>query len=118
MRDAQSLLDQLLAFGGDSLTLDGARQALGLATGEAVLSLTDRLLAHDVGGALALLHALFDQGVDPRQFLLDVLEYLRQLLLAAAGESGTQAQLPSEVVQRLRAQAGQLRPAVLVEVIK
>ncbi|HBY93514.1 MAG TPA: DNA polymerase III subunit gamma/tau [Chloroflexi bacterium] len=118
MRDAQSLLDQLLAYGGDHLTLDHAREALGFATNEAVIALVHHLLAQDVAGGLALVNALLDQGVDPRQFLVEVLEYLRQLLLVVAGGGRTQMGLPEELVAHLRVQAQSMKPAVLVEIIK
>ena len=47
MRDAQSLLDQLLAFGGDRLTADQVHHLLGTAGDERILALADAVLARD-----------------------------------------------------------------------
>src|SRR6184192_2665914 len=55
MRDAQSLLDQLLAFGGERLTTDQVHKLLGTAHDERVLALASAVLQHDPKQALALL---------------------------------------------------------------
>src|SRR5207245_6204357 len=47
MRDAQSLLDQLLAFGGERLTTDQVHQLLGTAHDERILDLASAVLNHD-----------------------------------------------------------------------
>ncbi len=118
MRDALSLLDQLLAHGGTQLTVARARAALGLAATEAVQGLVDYLLAQDVGGALQLVSRLLDQGTDPRQFLMDVLEQLRALLLTLAGGGRQLLNLPEEALARLREQRKFVEPAALVEIIR
>jgi DNA polymerase-3 subunit gamma/tau len=118
MRDALSLLDQLLAHGGSHLTLAQARAALGLATAESVQALVDYLLAHDVGSALRLVNRLLDQGTEPRQFLVDVLDHLRALLLTLAGGGRQLLNLPDDAVARLRAQMKHVTPPALVEMIR
>src|SRR5437879_4201836 len=55
MRDAQSLLDQLLAFGSDRLTAEQVHGLLGTAQDDQVLALAAAVLDHDPGRALALL---------------------------------------------------------------
>src|SRR5207237_3803631 len=55
MRDAQSLLDQLLAFGGDRLTVDQVHQLLGTAGDDRVAALAEAVLAPDPKRALDLL---------------------------------------------------------------
>src|SRR5262249_41549212 len=54
MRDAQSLLDQLLAFGGDRLTADQVHQLLGTAHDDRVVSLASAVIDRDLKQALAL----------------------------------------------------------------
>src|SRR5207253_6814446 len=54
MRDAQSLLDQLLAFGGERLTAEQVHALLGTAQDEHVLALAAAVLDHDPGRALEL----------------------------------------------------------------
>lgn len=118
MRDALSLLDQLLAYGGNDLTMSHARAALGLASAESVQGLVDHLLAHDTANALKLVGHLLDQGTDPRQFLVDVLDYLRSLLLTMAGGGQRLIDLPDEQFARLRQQMRYVNPPTLMEVIR
>src|SRR6516164_1414805 len=54
MRDAQSLLDQLLSFGGDKLNADEVHRLLGTASDERVLALAAAVLEHDAKRALDL----------------------------------------------------------------
>ncbi|MCB0078298.1 MAG: DNA polymerase III subunit gamma/tau [Anaerolineales bacterium] len=118
MRDAQSLLDQLMAHGGDRLTVADARAALGLASLEAVQQLVALILAQDIGAALLLVNDLLDQGTDPRQFLADLLDHLRALLLTLAGNSSQLHDLPEEAIRQLEAQRGQIKPRALIEIIR
>src|SRR5205814_5700635 len=62
MRDAQSLLDQLLAFGGERLTSEQVHRLLGTAAEDQVAALAAAVLAKDVPQALALLGAGLDGG--------------------------------------------------------
>jgi DNA polymerase-3 subunit gamma/tau len=118
MRDALSLLDQLMSYGGDHLTMNHARAALGLASAESVQGLVDHLLAHDTANALKLVGHLLDQGTDPRQFLVDVLDYLRSLLLTMAGGGQRLIDIPDEQFARLRQQMRYVTPPTLMEVIR
>ena len=51
MRDAQSLLDRLLAFGGERLTADQVREMLGMAGDDRVVALAEAVVAKDAGQA-------------------------------------------------------------------
>ena len=62
MRDAESLLDQLLAFGGDRLTADQVRQLLGMAGDDRVLALAEAVVARDAGKALAVFDETAQDG--------------------------------------------------------
>jgi DNA polymerase-3 subunit gamma/tau len=82
MRDAQSLLDQLLAFGGDRLTVDNVHQLLGTANEDRVMALAGAVLAKDASRALDLLGQAADRGVQLGELLDQLLEYWRDLLIA------------------------------------
>ncbi|MGB0385493.1 MAG: DNA polymerase III subunit gamma/tau [Ardenticatenaceae bacterium] len=118
MRDALSLLDQLLAYGGTHLTLAQARAALGLASTEAVQGLIDYILAQDTGTALQLVNQLLDQGTDPRQFLVDLLEHLRALLLVLAGSGPQLLNLPETTMAHLRTQKNYIKAGPLIRIIR
>jgi DNA polymerase-3 subunit gamma/tau len=85
MRDSQSLLEQLLALGGEKITAADVHALLGTA-GEARLSqLAGHLVERNAGGAIAELSAAVAEGVDVGQLLDQLLGYFRDLMAAAVG---------------------------------
>ncbi len=86
MRDAISLLDQL-ASTGEKITLVEAQNVLGTATSQAVVELTEAILAENAAAGLDCIHHALDGGTDPRQFARQVVEYLRSLMLVRLGNA-------------------------------
>jgi DNA polymerase-3 subunit gamma/tau len=86
MRDAESLLDQVLAFAGDHLTADAVREAVGLADEEAIAALTDALVAGDAPAALDAIESLADLGRDMAQVAAQTAAEARARLLRAAAD--------------------------------
>jgi DNA polymerase-3 subunit gamma/tau len=86
MRDAESLLDQVLAYAGDQITPAAVRQAVGLADDEAIAGLLAAYLAGDAGAALDQIEALADGGRDMAQVALQAEAEARRLLLASASD--------------------------------
>ncbi len=96
MRDAQSLLEQLLSFGGTRLTSELVHQALGIAPDDRVLDLIDALADHDAAPALGLLDESVGSGIQPVDLLNGALEFLRDVMVVAAGaEIDTLAAAPA-----------------------
>ena len=88
LRDAESLLDQLVVGPDDVITAERTQMVLGTASNEAVTQLTDAWLNRDGAGGLALIHQALASGTDARQFCRQMVAYLRELLLLqAAGET-------------------------------
>ncbi len=81
MRDAQSLLDQLLAFGGSRLTPDQVHALLGTASAERVAALASAILAHNARQALELLAPAADSSLQLAELLDQLIEYWRDLLV-------------------------------------
>ncbi len=105
LRDAQSLLEQILAVGGP-VDAAAVRQVLGAADHGLVLAVTDAILAGDPGACIRRLGELHAHGYDPQRFCRDLLEHFRHLaVLAATGERALVADLPEAEVQALTAQA-------------
>jgi DNA polymerase-3 subunit gamma/tau len=84
MRDAQSLLDQLLAFGGERLTVDHVHHLLGTASDERVAALASAALERDAGKALALLGQACDEGMQLGELLDQLIAYWRDLMVVQA----------------------------------
>jgi DNA polymerase-3 subunit gamma/tau len=85
MRDALSILDQLMAYGGESVALEQVRGLLGATESQEVATLIAALIAGDLSGALRAVAGVAEQGADLRQFARDLVERLRALMLLKAG---------------------------------
>jgi DNA polymerase-3 subunit gamma/tau len=82
MRDAESMLDQLISGGQERLTADGVRELLGLADAESVHGFIAALARADALAGMTTLDELEDRGRDIRAFLDQVLEAIRAGLVA------------------------------------
>ena len=94
MRDAESMLDQLLASGGDRLTEDTVRDLLGLAGADTVEAFVAALVGADVASGVRILDELEDRGRDLRAFLDQVVDTVRGGLVGSGPGSavaGSQA---------------------------
>jgi DNA polymerase-3 subunit gamma/tau len=81
MRDAQSLLDQVLAFGGERLTTQQIHQLLGTAHDDRILDLASAVLKRDTKQALGLLGQAADEGLQLGELLDQLMEYWRDLMV-------------------------------------
>src|SRR6185503_8910507 len=77
MRDAESMLDQLLSSSADGLDEARVRDLLGLADAETVTAFVDALVASDALAGIRLLDGLEERGRDLRGFLDQVIEAIR-----------------------------------------
>jgi DNA polymerase-3 subunit gamma/tau len=85
LRDAESLLDRLLASGSPRLTVEVVQGSLGTASDERLLAILEALADHDAAEALRLLDQAADQGVQPSEILGGLLDFLRDALVLALG---------------------------------
>jgi DNA polymerase-3 subunit gamma/tau len=107
LRDAQSLLEQVLAAGEGTPDEATARALLGAADRALVVTVVDAVLAGDAGACLRQLARLHEHGYDAQRFCRDLLEHLRHLaVLAATGDASLVAELPDAERAALQAQAG------------
>jgi DNA polymerase III subunit gamma/tau len=104
MRDALSVLDQLMAYGGGRVTLAQVRGLLGATESQEVTALLDALLAANVTTALTVVAQVAGQGADLRQFARDVVERLRALMLLKAGASASLLDAGEDELATLRRQ--------------
>lgn len=117
IRDAESLLDQLVSGPNDVITAERAQLVLGTASNAAVIALTDAWLNGDGGQGLNRIHEALAAGADARQFSRQMVTYLRQLLLLqAAGQElpfdGTPEQKQQMLAQAKRAPRRRLIAAI------
>ncbi len=83
MRDALSLLDQVIAYGGKAINHTDLELLLGAVPQELVKELMRAIMDQDSPAALTSLAKLLDRGHDLRAFCAEVVEHIRNLLVAA-----------------------------------
>jgi len=117
VRDSLSVLDQLIAGSGDEgLTYEGAAALLGFTPGELLDATIDGLAAGDGGGVFRQIDKVIETGHDPRRFVEDLLERLRDLIVVAAvpdGASSILRGIPEDQLERIRQQSAAFGPGAL-----
>ena len=120
VRDSLSVLDQLMAGSTEEgLTYAGAAALLGFTEGELLDATIGALAARDGAGVFRQVDRTIETGQDPRRFVEDLLERLRDLIVVAAvGASGGDVSalfrgLPSDQIERMRQQAAAFGPGEL-----
>ncbi|XQE87260.1 DNA polymerase III subunit gamma and tau [Streptomyces microflavus] len=109
VRDSMSVMDQLLAGAADDgVTYAMATSLLGYTDSSLLDSVIDAFAAGDGAAAFEVVDRVIEGGNDPRRFVADLLERLRDLVILAAvpdaGEKGL-IDAPADVVERMQAQA-------------
>jgi DNA polymerase-3 subunit gamma/tau len=118
VRDAQSVLGQLLAGAGkDGVTYEIAVQLLGYTDGALLDDAIDALAARDGATLFTTIDRVIESGHDPRRFATDLLERLRDLMIVdALGETNPAAilrEIPDDQLERMRTQAKHIGSAGL-----
>jgi DNA polymerase III subunit gamma/tau len=114
VRDALSILDRAIAFGGSKVEADAVRGLLGLADRTRIFDLMETVLNGDAGGALTQLDALNRDGAEPGQVIADLADAVHAVtLVKAAGEaSADPAASESERTRAAELAAGLPMPAL------
>lgn len=109
VRDSMSVMDQLLAGAGEEgVTYAMATSLLGYTDGALLDSVVEAFAAGDGAAAFEVVNRVIEGGHDPRRFVADLLERLRDLVILAtvpdAAEKGL-VDAPADVVERMQEQA-------------
>lgn len=87
MRDALSLLDQLVSYNSENLTYEEALEILGIANTDLIFSLVDNIKNRKVEEALLSINNIIQEGKDIVQFIKDLIQHYRNLLIAKTSNS-------------------------------
>ncbi|NBQ35979.1 MAG: AAA family ATPase, partial [Actinobacteria bacterium] len=118
VRDALSILGQLLAGAGDDgVTYQIAVALLGYTDGALIDEAVDAIAARDGGSLFNTVDRVVESGQDPKRFASDLLERLRDLIIVGAVDDNNSQvlnQLPVDQLDRIRAQAKLIGVANLI----
>ncbi len=117
MRDAQSMLDQLVAFCGERIQEADVMDIFGFTRGETVANLAMAVLRQDTVGALQELHAQMDAGKDLTRLLADLIQHFRTLLVHQVDAAAVEEDLSPEMVAMMREQAAMVQPEPVLRIM-
>ncbi|XSG75204.1 DNA polymerase III subunit gamma/tau [Herpetosiphon llansteffanensis] len=118
MRDAMSILDQLMGYGEPQIPLSRVQSLLGATASREVETLVTAFAGEDVAAALSVINTIADQGADLRQFTRDVVSYLRGLMLLKSGGSADLLDVGHDVLATMQSHAQQLALASILAWLK
>lgn len=119
MRDSQSFLDKLISFGHKELTLDSLQEIQGAHSFEEIAGYTDLLVGKRAGDALLSLDRVLERGGDLGEFVNQLIEHLRMMMiLQVGGEETPLLDATVEELERLRQQARPLSVDSLLYMIR
>ncbi|MBU1148418.1 MAG: DNA polymerase III subunit gamma/tau [Candidatus Omnitrophica bacterium] len=109
MRDAESVLDQAASFSKGKVSLKDIVESLGMIEEELLFRCADLIIKKDTKAAIHLVAEVLNSGKDPKQFLLEMLEHFRNIMIAKSGAvSEDIIDLPKEAIERVKNQSGLL----------
>lgn len=118
MRDAESMLDQLVAFCGETIDENDVLSVFGFTAQQTIVSLCGALITADAPGALAIVHTQAEEGRDLSRLMTELINHLRNLLVAQADPGGLAGELTEDAVAVLMEQASMVRMEKVLELIE
>ena len=117
LRDAESMLDQLVAFCGEKITESDVLNVFGFTSEQTVSDLTGRILRGETPEAIDLLHEQCEAGKDMMRLMADLIAYLRDLLVFKAKPDALNEDVDPDVQKSLAAHAELISTDRLLELI-
>ena len=117
LRDAESMLDQLVAFCGEKITQSDVLNVFGFTSEQTVGDLTGRILRGETPEAIDLLHKQCEAGKDMMRLMADLIAYLRDLLVFKAKPDALKEDVDPDIQKSLAAHAELITTDRLLELI-
>ncbi len=106
LRDAETLLDQIVSVSGGKTALKDVVALLGLVEQDALFNITEAIIKKDPRAALKILNTIIDEGKDTAVFLSNLIEHMRNLMVAKITKADASlVDLPEDVCKQLLAQS-------------
>jgi len=117
LRDAESMLDQLVAFCGEKITEADVLNVFGFTSQQTVASFTEKILRGATADAVQLLHEQSEVGKDMMKLMSDLIAYLRDLLVFKVKPDALSEDVDLDEQKALAAQAQLIETDRLLELI-
>jgi DNA polymerase-3 subunit gamma/tau len=117
MRDAESMLDQLVAFCGENITEADVLNVFGFTSEQVVADFTEKILRAATAGAVQLLHDQCEAGKDMMRLMSDLISYLRDLLVFKVKPDALDEDVDLDLRKSLATQAEIVETDRLLELI-
>ncbi len=118
MRDAESILDQIIAYSGTTINAEQTAELLGIIGQDLFFQVTDLIQNKDVQGGIDLVQHIFSEGYDFNEFLIGLSEHLRNFMVVKATGSAEDINVSEEHGQRYLNEADQFEIEDLLRLIK
>ena len=116
MRDAESLLGQIISIGGDEITQEEADLVIPKNDLNEIITLLEYLSKKDAMRAIQLVNNLADNGINLKNFVVDMIEILRKIMLGKVNPSLTSS-LGLDLGESLEIKLGQVSSELNLEQI-
>jgi DNA polymerase III subunit gamma/tau len=117
LRDAESMLDQLVAFCGEEIAEPDVLKVFGFTSQQTVAHLTEKILRAATADAVQLLHEQCEAGKDMMRLMSDLIAYLRDLLVFKVKPEALSEDVDKDLQNSLAAQAELIETDRLLELI-
>jgi DNA polymerase-3 subunit gamma/tau len=117
LRDAENLLEQLIAYYGTEVELGQVQATLGVTGDWRIKELAKHMVNNDVSAGMATINSVNNDGLDLRQFNRELVEYLRGLLLVKTG-SDEALDLTTEELAEMKDIAAKASLAQILKALK
>ena len=119
MRDALSILDQVISTGDGKVEYDQVLDMLGLVTNENLLIITNSIIEKDVEKSMRIIEDIVSSGKDINNFMKDMITHLRNILMVKVSKNPDEIlDMSSENIDLVKEQAEKIRIEEIMRNIK
>ncbi|HRU45786.1 MAG TPA: DNA polymerase III subunit gamma/tau [Candidatus Marinimicrobia bacterium] len=105
MRDAESLLEQVVSFSSENVNLNSVQKLLGLTDYEYYFTISNQVFEHDLNALIKSAEEVFNNGINISEFLIGLSEHFRNLLITAIVKSAADLDLPDSLKNHYQEEA-------------
>lgn len=118
IRDAESILDQLASYSGNSIRKSHVFSVLGICESQLFFDLVNSFIMSDTKRSIELVNEVVEAGHDLHQFVVGLIDHLRILLMVKLKvDTGETRSLTKEELKRYNSQASSIYPEDIMRML-